>query len=68
MACIRVIDLAMRYSRSLLVTCSQMLNIKNKATQLLVIMDLRLLKYYLLMSIMLHQMKVKKDIPSSFSM
>jgi hypothetical protein len=52
----------------MLVTCSQMLNIKNKATQLLVITDLRLPKYYLLMGIMLHQMKVKKDIPSSFNM
>jgi hypothetical protein len=36
-----------------LVTCSQMLYIKNKATQLLVIMDLRLPKHYLLMGIML---------------
>jgi hypothetical protein len=52
----------------MLVTCSQMLYIKNKATQLLIIMDLRLLKYYLFMSIMLHQTKVKKDIPSSFNM
>jgi hypothetical protein len=37
----------------MLVTFSQMLWIKNKATQLLIIMDLRLPKHYLHMGIML---------------
>ena len=47
----------------LLVTCSQMLYIKNKATQLLVITDLCLLKHYLRMSIMLIRRR-SKEIPS----
>jgi hypothetical protein len=38
---------------SMLVTCSQMLWIKNKATQLLIIRDLHLLKYYLPMDKMI---------------
>jgi hypothetical protein len=37
----------------MLVTCSQILWIKNKATQLLILKDLRLPKHYLLTSIML---------------
>jgi hypothetical protein len=37
----------------MLVTCSQMLYVKNKATQLLTIMNLRLPKHYLHMGIML---------------
>jgi hypothetical protein len=37
----------------LLVTCSQMLWVKNEATQLLIITNLRLLKHYPLMGIML---------------
>jgi hypothetical protein len=37
----------------MLFTCSQILRIKNKATQLLIIMDLRLLKHYLRTDIIL---------------
>jgi hypothetical protein len=51
----------------MLVTCSQMLYIKNKATQSLVIMDLRPTEALFLVGIKLRQTKVKKDIPSSFN-
>jgi alpha-galactosidase len=49
----------------MLVTYSQMLLIKNKATQLLKIKDLRPLKHYLLSNNDLRT-KVMKDTPSSF--
>jgi hypothetical protein len=50
----------------MLVTCSQMMWIKNKATQLLRIKDLRPLKHYLLFGYNDLQTKVMKDISSSF--
>jgi hypothetical protein len=43
--------------------CSRMLYIKNKATQLLIIKDLRPPKYCFLLDL---QVKVVKDVPSSF--
>jgi hypothetical protein len=45
---------------NLLVTCSHMLKIKNKATQLLIIMDLRPPKHYLYMGIMLIRRRSRK--------
>jgi hypothetical protein len=44
----------------MLVTCSQMLYVKNKATQLLTITDLRLLKHYLHMGIMLIRQRSRR--------
>jgi delta-aminolevulinic acid dehydratase/porphobilinogen synthase len=52
----------------MLVTCSQMLYIKNKATQLLIITDLCLPKHFFPHGHSAHQTKVKKDMPSSFNM
>ena len=39
--------------RQMLVTCSQMLEIKNKTTQLLMVKDLRPSKHYFLLDIMI---------------
>jgi hypothetical protein len=46
--------------------CSRMLYIKNKATQLLMIRDLRPSKHYFPLGYNDLQTKVMKDIPSSF--
>jgi hypothetical protein len=46
--------------------CSRMLYIKNKATRLLTIRDLRPSKHYFLLGYNDLQTKVMKDIPSSF--
>jgi hypothetical protein len=47
-------------NRSLLVTCSQMLWIKNKETQLFSIKDLHLPKHYPLMDIMIIRQRLRK--------
>jgi hypothetical protein len=44
----------------MLITCSQMLLVKNKATQLLIIKDLRPSKHYLLMGIMFLRRRSRK--------
>jgi hypothetical protein len=44
----------------LLVTCSQILDVKNKATQLLIVRDLRPLKHYLPMGIILIRRRSRK--------
>jgi hypothetical protein len=51
---------AVRVYGIMLVTCSKMLWIKNKATQLLIITDLRLPKHYLHMGIMFIRRRFKR--------
>jgi hypothetical protein len=48
---------------ALLVTCSQMLSIKNKATQLLKIKDLHPPKHYLLLDIMIFRRRPQRAYP-----
>jgi hypothetical protein len=44
--------------KAYVVPCSQMLYIKNKTTRLLIIRDLRLLKHYLLLDIMVYKRRL----------
>jgi hypothetical protein len=65
-ACRRLWKWVQRRWAPMLFTCSQMLWIKKKATQLLSIKDLHPSKHYLLTDIMIHQMKAMKSTPLSF--